>query len=741
MPKPVQNPDGKSWFTITNATPYSTNAEEKRVIVNIHGYIGMWDITAANLMTQINGIEDMEIIEVHINSYGGEVFEGVAIYNWLRSHKARVETVIDSVAASIASLIFLAGEKRTVYDTSMGMVHLPIGMSYGNSKQMRKDADDLDKIDEGTIRKAYRKAVGDKMSDEEIDELMQNETWLDSDELVEYGFATEKRDTEDSEDETTDKLRMAAGAITDFSQFGFERVPERINAIFPKVKKTPKLVTVPINSAPLKPENNNPKEGIMPIENKNQVQVEQPDVEKIREASAKQERLRITNIRAAAAAMEVTGDVVDKLIEDGKTIDMAIPELTAAKKLRQEQPENPQAIQPDVRLGADDADKFRAGAVAGICITAGLPVADKERESVKASETPRTLHSLLRACMIRAGKSANKVMNLSAFELARDGLSGVKNAFGTGTGDLTNILADTINKAIGVGYSNAMTTWASWAKVMPVSDFKTFSLNKLSVFGDMETIAEGQPFTQGALSDKKESGSVTVRGKSLNIPMQVFVNDDMSALVRIPTLMGNAWNFSQNKNFYDTLYGSGTGPTMEEADSNGTYTCFNSYRANYASGAGAPSVTTLSTARAAMRNQSAPKGKASDTAQRLNLVPRFIVVGTTLETTVEQLLLTRTDVATAGSLAYNPFAQGGSTPIQIVVDAYLDSLTTTGWYLIADQNQIESMIMLALNGQAAPTVRSEDSRVGEALGVNYDVYGAYGIMCGDYRGMYFHAGA
>jgi hypothetical protein len=142
-----------------------------------------------------------------------------------------------------------------------------------------------------------------------------------------------------------------------------------------------------------------------------------------------------------------------------------------------------------------------------------------------------------------------------------------------------------------------------------------------------------------------------------------------------------------------------------------------------------------------MRNQTAPKGQASDTAQKLNLVPSFIISSATNETTIEQLLLTRTDVATAGSLAYNPFAVGGSTQLQIIIDGYIGGLSTTVWWLAASQSLIESMAMLALNGQVMPSVRSEDSRVGEALGINYDVYGAYAPFMVDFRGMYCHKGA
>jgi len=705
---------------------------EKRVVLNIHGFIGMWDVTAQELMNQINAIENVDVIEAHINSYGGEVFEGVAIYNWLKAHGARVETVVDSVAASIASLIFLAGEKRTVYDTSMVMVHMPTGVSIGDANQMRKDAETLDKIDEATLRRAYRSAVGDKLSDDEIDELMKNETWLDSDEAIEYGFATDR--VEDSNEEPVEaRFKNAAEGVEDFGVFQFKSLPETICAA---VGYKPKMTReVPINTAPAKEQK--PLTGESEMENREQPQA-QVDTEAIRNEAAKAERKRIELIRASADAMGVSGDVVENLISGGKTVDEALPELTAAKKVKDSLPEAPQAVEPRIEMGVDEHEKFQDMAKVSMAQAAGIKVDPKAAADVAKEDAPRSLHSLMRACLIKNGESVGKVMNMNATDLARKSLRVARNAISTGTGDLTNILADTLNRVLGEGYANAQTTWASWVKVIPVRDFKAFDLPKVSVFGDMDVIPEGKPFNLGSLSDKKETETVKVRGRSMNVSMQALVNDDLGALARIPSMMGAAYNFSQNKVIYDYLYGStGVGPTMNED----SVALFNSAHTNYETGAGAPSTTTLSVGRKKMRNQTAPKGEGKDTAQPLNLFPSYIIHGTSLETTTEQLLGSQYDTAGTNSITLQPFAQGGRTPLQIVVDAYLETLTTTGWYLAANQSQIETIVLLALDGQVAPTIRSEDSRVGEALGINYDVYGAYAPLAGDYRGLYFHKGA
>jgi len=716
-----------SWFTIIK------NEAEKSVVLNIHGFIGMYEISAESLMNQVNGIEGVETIDVHINSYGGEVFEGVAIYNWLLNHKATVNTTIDSVAASIASLIFLAGEKRTVYDTSMGMIHLPVGLSYGNSKQMRKDADILDKIDNGTIRKAYRKAVGDKLSDEKINELMENETWLDSDELIEYGFATDKVKSDDDEQKTNDKYKAAAAGI-DIKALGFKKMPERL-AVALGYNGT---VSIPVNVTEPKT-NNKQKEGAMPIDNQTN---SQPTAEEIKAKAQAEERKRISGIQAAAAALGVSGEPVTKLIESGTSIEDAMNELIAINKIAKQQPVDPQAVTVPVSITVDERDNYRNGTVASLCAVAGIAIDAKERHAAMQSELPRNLHGLIRTELVREGKmTASAISSLQPTDLGRHAVRLAKNVVSTGTGDLTNILADTINKSMSIGYTQAPSTYQAWVKILPVKDFRAYTLAKLSAFSDMDVIPEGFPFKHGALSDLKETGSISVKGKTLTIPWQVFVNDDLAAMARVPQLIGASFAFRQNKDVYDTLYGTGTGPTMTEADSNGSYACFTTSRGNLASTGGAPSITTLSAGRKAMRNMTAPKGEQTDGPRPLNLVPQFIIHGTSLETTTEQLIGTRTDITSAGSLAINPFAVGGRTPLQIVVDAYLETKTSTGWYLAASPAMIETIVLLALDGQVQPTIRSEESRVGEALGINWDIYGAYGVMCGDFRGLYFNAGA
>lgn len=144
------------------------------------------DVSAYNLSTKLANLE-ADIINVHINSYGGEVAEGLAIYNSLKQHKAKIKTYCDGFACSIASVIFMAGEERMMSNASTLMIHNPWTYTSGNATELRKTAADLDKLAQASVN-AYLSSV--TLSEDEIKKLMDEETWILPDEALEYGFAT-----------------------------------------------------------------------------------------------------------------------------------------------------------------------------------------------------------------------------------------------------------------------------------------------------------------------------------------------------------------------------------------------------------------------------------------------------------------------------------------------------------------------------------------------------------------------
>ena len=148
------------------------------------------DTTGASFQKDLKALGDVAEINLHINSPGGSVFEGIAIGNMLKSHKAVVTGYVDALAASIASVILSSCDKVVMPENSMLMIHNPYGPVIGNAKELRKTADDYDKIAESSVITYLAKANG-KLTEEKIKQIMDEETWLSAKESYEIGLCDE----------------------------------------------------------------------------------------------------------------------------------------------------------------------------------------------------------------------------------------------------------------------------------------------------------------------------------------------------------------------------------------------------------------------------------------------------------------------------------------------------------------------------------------------------------------------
>lgn len=170
---------------------YSLAVQDSEADIYIYGDIVSWpwlesDVSSYNLAKEIEGLE-VDTINVYINSYGGEVAEGLAIYNALRRHKAKVRTVCDGFACSAASVVFMAGDERVMSNASLLMIHNAWILTWGDMNQLRKDADDLETINAAAIQ-AYMNHIN--ISEEELQAMLDAETWISAADALEMGFAT-----------------------------------------------------------------------------------------------------------------------------------------------------------------------------------------------------------------------------------------------------------------------------------------------------------------------------------------------------------------------------------------------------------------------------------------------------------------------------------------------------------------------------------------------------------------------
>jgi ATP-dependent protease ClpP protease subunit len=180
--------------------------------IDLYGPIGGYWYDAITLNDISNALKDLpetvNTIELRVNSPGGDVFEGISIYNRLKSHKAKVIAYVDGMAASIASIIIQAADEIVMGDGAEIMVHKPLSFTYGNASDLENVIQRLDEVEERLLS-IYQKATG--IDRTELRGMLADETYMDADQAIEKGFASRKMDSESES--------VAMVACLDFEQF------------------------------------------------------------------------------------------------------------------------------------------------------------------------------------------------------------------------------------------------------------------------------------------------------------------------------------------------------------------------------------------------------------------------------------------------------------------------------------------------------------------------------------------
>ncbi|MBO3796832.1 Clp protease ClpP [Bacillus subtilis] len=149
---------------------------------------GKWEDTDTcpeDVRAFLKQVEGVKNLNIYVNSGGGSVFAGLAIYNMLKRNSAHKTVYVDGLAGSIASVIAMAGDKIVIPSNAFLMIHKPWSMSMGNSNDLRKMADDLDLIEEGILN-VYSENIKDGVDMEEIKQMVNDETWLNGKEASKY---------------------------------------------------------------------------------------------------------------------------------------------------------------------------------------------------------------------------------------------------------------------------------------------------------------------------------------------------------------------------------------------------------------------------------------------------------------------------------------------------------------------------------------------------------------------------
>lgn len=203
-------PKAKGTYRIENKADEST--------IYIYDEISWFGISAQKFVEDLGAIK-AKTIHLRINSPGGAVFDGTAIYNALQQHEAKIITHIDGLAASISSVVALAGDEVRMGENAFFMVHEPWSLVIGMADDMRKEADLLDKVG-GTIANVYQGKTGKSL--QEILDYMAAETWFTAQEALEAGFIDKIE---------KDRDEKAQSSLNLFDLSVFANVPDKLKNI------------------------------------------------------------------------------------------------------------------------------------------------------------------------------------------------------------------------------------------------------------------------------------------------------------------------------------------------------------------------------------------------------------------------------------------------------------------------------------------------------------------------------
>lgn len=475
MPKMSGPVNQKSWFRMQAK-------EDQTADIYIYDEIGGWGISARRFTEDLISLGNLSHINLHIHSPGGEVFDGIAIYNQLKNHSATITVYIDGLAASMASVIAMVGDTVIMPKNAMMMIHKPWGVSWGDANDMREYADLLDKL-ENVLIPAYVAKTG--KTTEEITAMLEQETWLDGDECVEHGFA--------------DKVIEPVKAMASLTSKRIEEFSSMPSAI--KNQITPKNTTKPTQQ----PQPNSSPEP-------------QPS------ATYADEQIRLNGIKDLFAMFGGRHNelMITCLADANCSVEKAREQLL--NTIAQQQ--NPEPSNKDnAHIYAGNGNIVGDSVRASVMARAGYQ--DYEKDNAYNS---MTLRELARASLTERGVGVATYNPMQMIGMA----------FTHSTSDFGNILLDVANKAILLGWEENDETFGKWTKKGQLSDFKTAHRVGLGAFPSLRKVREGAEYKYVTLNDKGDTIALATYGELFSISRQAIINDDMNMLTDVPKKLGEA---------------------------------------------------------------------------------------------------------------------------------------------------------------------------------------------------------
>lgn len=676
----------KKWYEVKAKSTDEKTAESSAEIY-IYGDIGdRWNedgVIASELVKEIAAL-DVDRIVLRINSYGGSIPDGLAIYNALRRHRAFVHVHVDGVAISCASYIAMAGERVTMAKNAQMMIHAPWTITWGNAVQLREEAEMLDRYSKA-MATAYAEKSG--KSYEDALQLISDgkDHWFLAEEALAEGFA----------DEIGEENEVAASLADSFNISRFKDVAAKASA---------KTISQPPAAAGTHQERSmpdqDPKSAATPA----------------KFARTKEDNDQVLAIFKPFMHIKAVADLQTVVLADPSLTMDSIQSKLLAEIGKDAAPANPAGSHPHVSTVQDEVDKKRDAAVNALLARAGVPVDKSVRASLGANPyRGYTLLDMARESLVRAGIRTDGM----------DKMSLVAAAFTQGTSDFPVILENTMHKALQAAYATQANTWSRFCATGSVSDFRAHNRYRLGSFGSLDAINELGEFVNKSIPDgEKASIQAGTKGNVINLSRQAIINDDLGAFVGLSSMLGRAAARTVEADVYALLaLNSGLGPIMADG-----VTLFHANHKNVTSGASL-SMDAIDKDRVAMASQMDVSGN-----DYLDLRPAVLLVPIGLGGSARAINEAQYDPDTPNKLQKPNVVNG---LFRDIVDT--PRLTGTRRYIFADPAEAPVIEVAFLDGAQEPFLERQEGF--DVDGSRFKVRLDYGVGAVDFRGAVTNAGS
>lgn len=725
----------------------------------LYGVIGdeFDGLDAKTLVLEISQAEGE--LNFRINCPGGNVMDGLAVYAALMRARAagvKVTTYIDGIAASMASVVAMAGEEIVIAEDALMMIHNPSASAYGFSEELREAADQLDMLRDQCVA-IYDRQTG--LGADAIMTLLDAETWFTAQEALDRKFAT--------------SIAKASNATAcNIELFGFRKAPEspRISAMamLGKPRATPaapprpqetkmdlyktvaalaaaiakfqadggtqaEIDKIVASARALNAQDSLPAAGALALalaaaDPALPKGITPADAQARADNAVAAERTRTTAIRALGRKHKMDDAFVDELLGSATTVEQAQAKIL--DKLA-EAGDDKQIGHTPIKITADGREKWLAGASAWMLTRAGVaPIVAKAAAQLKQTVDldPGEFRGV--SCVDLAREA---VMNAGVRLATRDPKAIVGAAFtarsemGQTTGDFTVLLENVMHKTLQAAFTITPDTWSRFCGTGTITDFRAHPRYLRGTFSALDALNESGEFRNKAMPDgARESITGATKGNIVALTRQAIINDDMGVFSSVAVDLGRAAKLTIEKDVYALLaLNAGAGPVMGDG--------FNLFDAtnhkNVAATPGAPAVSSFDAARVAMAQQMDLSGN-----EFLDIRPQSWLGPIGLGGAVRVIVGAPYDTEVASKFQV-------PNKVQSLVSDIIDTPRLSGpaWYMFADKEVAPAIEVAFLNGVQEPFL---DSELGWRVdGTEWKVRLDYGVGALNWRCAYRNAGA